>query len=160
MATSWPPTGSLHWCRPDSRSKNTIAGRLVEPAWLWLRYKVEKRAIQGRSKRTIAGPRSRLVGPRARQMPGATYISQTPPGMVAKPPSALYKKFYFCLLTIWEDLELKLLKIFVSDFQTVSGSVRMVRLTEDMIVARTRVRKNIQTIFYILRLKAKLKEQG
>ena len=53
-----------------------------------------------------------------------------------------------------------MLKIFVSDFQTVSGSVRMVRLTEDMIVARTRVRKNIQTIFYILRLKAKLKEQG
>ena len=26
MATSWPPTGSLHWCRPDSESKNTIAG--------------------------------------------------------------------------------------------------------------------------------------
>ena len=51
-----------------------------------------------------------------------------------------------------------MLKIFVSDFQTVPGNVRMVRLTEDMIVARTRVSQDIKTIFDIL--KAKLKEQG
>ena len=143
MATSWPPVGSLRWCQPDSRSKSTTpTGRHLK---LWLLELTNYPVLKVRNSKD-SGCKNTIVGSRARQ--------QVDTAMLVEPHLELWVH-EITISTIWQIQKWNTQKYLFHYqnwwsegvnsiwFQTVAG-VRMVRLTEDMIVARTRVRKTFK----------------